>query len=256
MLPVLTIGALSIKTYPFMYSLAILVGGGLALWRLRNFTENPRELWNGVLLSLAALLVGLFLPAVLESRLRSLINGEPPGPVAIRVYYGLGTSLLVAYGYTRFRRLPFWGTIDRTIPAFALGYSIARLGCLAAGCCGGRETDAAWALYLPDEHGIWAMRYPTQILSCAFQFLLFTGLSMGKPPTGLHLPAWLKMEGTISLLYILLFCLERFTLEFLRADLRPIWGPFSLPHILMLIAIVAVLVLFHQRTYQASTIQR
>ncbi len=44
-----------------------------------------------------------------------------------------------------------------------LTLAVARVGCLLAGCCYGRETTAWPALVLSDVHGFWASRYPTHV---------------------------------------------------------------------------------------------
>jgi phosphatidylglycerol:prolipoprotein diacylglycerol transferase len=150
--------------------------------------------------------------------------------------------------YARRCRLDLLAALDNLLPVFALAYSLGRLGCLAAGCCGGRPTEAALSLYFPDEHGVWAHRYPTQIISSVFQLLLFLWLARARP-----WPAWLNRRGARAATYALLFCVERFTLEFLRADYRPLVGPFSLPHLWMLAGMAAVIgavalpVLAHRR---------
>ena len=246
MLPVLTIGSLHIATYPLLYSLSFLVGGCLALWRLERLPGDPRLHRTVLVVTVAAILAGLFLPSLLETRLESLLTGQPPGPVVIRVYYGLGLGLLAAFIYSHLHRLNLLEALDRGIPAFALGFSIARLGCLAAGCCGGAVTTSALGLYLPDQYGNWAVRFPTQIWSGLFEALLFVGLLrfsawQNNHLADQHVPAWLVREGTLTCLYLLLFCLERFVLEFLRQDYIPIWGPFSLPHLLMLAGMTLVL---------------
>jgi len=49
--------------------------------------------------------------------------------------------------------------------AVPLAEAIGRWGCLAAGRCGGWVSDSRMALYLPNTEGIWATRYPTQMLA-------------------------------------------------------------------------------------------
>ena len=260
MLPDLIIGPLQIATYPLVYSLAFLIGGCLALWRIGRVAGDPHLRRTGLLVTVVAILCGLFLPSLVQTRLESLLTGLPPGPVVMRVYSGLGLGLLAAVIYAHVYRLSLLDAVDRTIPAFALGFSIARLGCLAAGCCGGIETASALGLFLPNQHGDWAIRYPTQILSGVFEALLFLGLLRFSTWQEAHrasrsAPGWLVQAGTLTYLYLLLFCLERFWLEFWREDYLPIWGPFSLPHLLMLGGIALVLAfMVRQNHSQAVTV--
>jgi len=46
--------------------------------------------------------------------------------------------------------------------------------------------------------------------------------------------------GFLFCLYIGLFCLERFSMEWLRADATPLWGPLSWAHLVTLAGMGAV----------------
>jgi hypothetical protein len=50
-----------------------------------------------------------------------------------------------------------------------------RVGCLLNGCCAGRPADGPIALYLPNVHGVWCRRLPTQILEAGLAAVLLTG---------------------------------------------------------------------------------
>src|SRR5690349_12161810 len=53
--------------------------------------------------------------------------------------------------------------LDWIASILPLTLAIYRIGCLLTGCCFGAVTDGPLGLYLPDEAGLWAERYPTQI---------------------------------------------------------------------------------------------
>src|SRR5438067_9619596 len=61
-------------------------------------------------------------------------------------YGGLIAALVVAYFYMRRMGLPMLGTADVLAPGIALGHSIGRLGCFAAGCCWGAPSHLPWAV--------------------------------------------------------------------------------------------------------------
>ncbi len=262
MLPVITIGSASLSTYALMYALGILVGGSRAIQAMRGISGDPDVRLRGLLLVIAGIVVGLFVPGWIESRVQALVTGGPPPPMQMRVYSGLATCLLVGYLYTCVRHhLSLLEPLDRLVGPFALGYSICRLGCLAAGCCGGAVTGSLLGMYAPDNQGAWAVRYPTQVMSGLFQFALFllsTWLcrlkaQRRKDP---RFPAWLQADGVIFYGYVFFFCLERFSLEFLRFDYHPVAGPFSLPHLYMLAGMLATLSgLFYvtNKTFTAKT---
>lgn len=236
MLPILHFSSLQISTYALMYGLAFIVGGLLVLRRVSGPMEEDRLLRNSLVLLVLFIFIGLFLPSIAESYIKSWLTGQPREPYHMRVYYGLALGLLVCLLYLRWMKLSFLRLMDRVIPVFALAFAIARVGCLAAGCCGGAVTTSFMGMYAPDEDGVWATRYPTQMMSMGFELLLYFVLTMLQK----RRRGWLKIEGAIFYLYIILFCVERFTLEWLRADYHPLFGPLSLPHLYMLFALVAV----------------
>lgn len=247
MFPELHIGRLVLPTYAVMYALAAFAGGASAYLRMRQQPGSRSHQRTALLLMIAATLTGLFLPAWVVSQAASLISGQPPEPVRMRVYFGLACGLLAVYLYCRRYRLPLLEPLDRLIPSFALAFAIARVGCLAAGCCGGAPTSTWMGIYLPNEFGQWAVRYPTQIISGVFELMLFFGLTWlntWRHRADLQLPAWLRADGLIFYVYIFLFCLERFTLEFIREDFTPTWNGLSQPHLWMLAGGVFSMLMF------------
>lgn len=228
MLPVIHVGPWSIITYQLVYVLMILITGSVAYVRTRNFPARPNVVRAGLLVMIAALMIGFTLPSLFSNTVDYIQSGHWHGGVGLASYAGIAFSLLVMAIYARIYRLPFAQWCDRVFPVLALGYGITRLACLAAGCCGGKETGSIFGMYLPGSDGVWAARYPTQIINCAAEILVFAGLvwldSWRKKGRG---PLWLRLDGTIALLYLLYFCLERFALDFLRADHLPVWGAVS-----------------------------
>ena len=231
MFPHIQLGSWTVSTYSLMYTLAFIVAGGLGMHRLDSLQTGGREWRRAVPYVLIAVLVGLFGLAWLEAKIRSGLTGLPLESIFIRVYYGLAGAVLAMLIYARVRRLPLLPATDQMVACFALGFAIARVGCLAAGCCGGAEAHGdLLAMYPPNTDGVWAMRYSTQIASMIVQLALFVYLSSPQ----IH-PRWLRPAGRVTFFYVFAFCLERFVLEFFRYDYRPLLGPLSLPHILMLV---------------------
>lgn len=89
--------------------------------------------------------------------------------------------------------------------AIPAGEAIGRIGCFVGGCCYGKIASVAWAVH---DHDAW--RHPTQLyLSFAaaicFATLLLVERRMRLPENGLF-----YLGG-------MLFCLDRFAVEFFRA---------------------------------------
>lgn len=252
MLPILHIGGSAIRVYPALLALAIVLGAGWSLRRLRVFDIPPGELRLKLLAALVACCVGLALPAAIEALLRYLFTGQVTNGLVIRVYYGLALMAATVLVMNPPRsRMPGLAALDRTVAAFAGAFALSRVGCLLAGCCGGVETSAWFGLYLPDEHGIWLKRYPTQIMSGVTQLAMCLGLLWleGWLKRHSNLPAWTRSAGVITMTYLFVFCLDRFLLDFLRADYMPVLGPLSQPQILMLIGMFASAAWFVWRAF-------
>lgn len=95
------------------------------------------------------------------------------------------------------------------IPLF---HAFGRIGCFFAGCCYGKEYTGFLAIpYRVDISGEWIMRFPTQLLEAAFEFVVFLihFIRYHKNPTAYN-----------SLLnqYLVCYCIFRFVIEFWRGD--------------------------------------
>lgn len=234
--PTIHLGALEISSYGLAYTVAFLVAGVVAYGRLQALGLPRQRVEGFVLWGVAGAGLGLFAPILVSMGLSLAATGTWPQEfAAMRVYYALAGCLLACGLYARMRPFPLRRAMDHACPAFPLGYGLARIGCFAAGCCGGKETDAFWAVYMPNEAGIWAMRYPTQLMSGLMQLVIFAGL-MGfmrwREKQG-H-PADAPFPGFVVLLSTFLFGFERFFVEFFRADTVPLWGALSGVHLGML----------------------
>ena len=132
--------------------------------------------------------------------------------------------------FIRRHGLPLWPLLDLVAPYIALGQSIGRIGCLLNGCCYGKP--AAWGLYFP----VWEERLiPTQIFMSLGQLLIFGILRglQGKPGA----------NGRIFVAYLLLSSVERFGIEFLRADHDLYWGLSIFQYVCLMIFMSALVLL-------------
>jgi phosphatidylglycerol:prolipoprotein diacylglycerol transferase len=229
-----TIGSFSLPTYGVLVALGFLAGlyvagrlaarAGLDVEKINSF---------GIYLALAAivgakvLLIAQDLGYYLEhpGRLFSLSWLQAGG-----VFYGgLLAALAVALWYPRRVGLPVLVTADVFAPAVAIGHSIGRLGCFAAGCCWGKPSSAPWAVVFTDPVAhdyvgvpLGVHLHPTQLYEAGGTFLiaLFLLHRFRKP----HAP------GTILGLYLLVYSAFRFGVEFFRDQAErsfPFDGPLS-----------------------------
>ncbi|MCG2677983.1 prolipoprotein diacylglyceryl transferase, partial [bacterium] len=140
------------------------------------------------------------------------------------VYYG-GIILSVFCGilFLKVRRLNIWKVVDICAPSLAIGQAIGRIGCFLNGCCFGKPIS--WGLKFPG-HSL--PGHPTQLYSSLNALIIFFILIMVRRKK--------KFNGELFWLYLLLYAVTRFGIEFLRGDDR---GPifFNLFSISQLIGI-------------------
>jgi len=128
---------------------------------------------------------------------------------------GLVLALIVAAWYMHHHRLPWLETLDVFAPGVALGHGIGRLGCLAAGCCWGVPTKLPWGIVFRNPQAnemtgvpLGVPLHPTQVYEALAEAAIFGFLlwRIRRP----H-PA-----GEIMGLYLVLYSVARFLIEFVR----------------------------------------
>ncbi len=139
---------------------------------------------------------------------------------------GFILAFLAAIWLMRSYQLPPLLTMDAFAPGIAIGHAIGRLGCLAAGCCWGDRCDRPWAITFTDYSAyeitgvpLGIPLHPTQIYESVFNFVLFIFLYK----VFLKKPA----HGTVIGLYLVLYSIARFIIEFYRSHAQELIGPFS-----------------------------
>src|SRR5713226_3799123 len=142
-------------------------------------------------------------------------------------YGGLIVAVTVALWYIRRVGLPLWTTCDVFAPGIALGHAIGRFGCLFAGCCYGKPTGKPWGITFTDPFAatnvgtpLGVPLHPTQLYEAGAEFLILIVLLLterkGRP-----------FAGRTFWLYMLLYAISRFIIEFFRGDERGTVGIFS-----------------------------
>ena len=132
-------------------------------------------------------------------------------------YGGFLAAVFFAVWYIRAHGMSFWKVADVFSPAIALGQSIGRWGCFAGGCDYGKPTQSWLGVVFtnPYAHEIAGVPlgvrlYQTQLLESLATLTIF----------GMLLWRYRKKseDGEIFVLYLGLYAIARFFLEFLRGD--------------------------------------
>jgi phosphatidylglycerol:prolipoprotein diacylglycerol transferase len=136
-------------------------------------------------------------------------------------YGGLAGGIAAAFLYSKKTGNDFQYLADLLTPAIPLFHFFGRIGCFLAGCCFGIESFIGFTYthsLVNKANGI--NRFPVQLLESLLNLALFFILLKTKKSN--------SRKGNQLFLYLLLYSLERFFLEFIRGDeYRGKWLVFS-----------------------------
>ena len=237
MYPILfRIGPFELYTYGAFLAVAFLAAIYLAI-REANRVGLPTELIADVgIVVILSSIVGARLFYIVFYDLQYTL--EHPGELlklrqtGLVFYGGLVFAVACSLIYGRLKRAPLRLGLDVAAPSIAIGQTIGRIGCLMSGCCYGKPSLRPWAVKFPHlEH----LRHPTQIYEAVGVFGIFLLLM------------WFRkrktVNGQVIWLYVALYAVLRFVLEFFRGDNPQILLGLTISQILSALALVAVAVL-------------
>lgn len=258
----LDLGPATIYTYGVLLAAAYLLGLKLAMVRAKaRGLDDARVLDLGIYIIISALVGAKLLLVVTD--FRTFVN-DPSELVTLArsggVFYGgLILAVSVALWYIRKIGLPLWTTCDVFAPGIALGHVVGRFGCFFAGCCWGKPTDVPWAItftntYTGENIGtpLHVPLHPTQLYEAGAEALIL-GLLLATETKGRRYP------GRTFWLYMLLYAISRFIIEFYRNDPRGAVLMFSTSQFISLVLAplsVIMLVVLSRREQPAPTARK
>lgn len=162
------------------------------------------------------------------------------------VYGGIIVGILAAFFYIHKKKLDFWDYFDIVLPSVAVAQGFGRIGCFLAGCCYGKPTEAWYGIAFHSSH--FAPNdiklIPTQLISATGMFCIAAVLMLYAKKN--------PQKGRVGALYLILYSIGRFFVEFLRNDHRGEVGIFSTSQFLSLFMVVLGAVLFVMRRGKAN----
>lgn len=224
------LGPITVYTYGVLLAAAYLLGLQLARVRARKRGLDPNRVLDlGIYIIISALIGAKLLLLITDFKTftadpRELLTLARSGGV---FYGGLILAVTVALWYIRKIGLPLWTTCDVFAPGIALGHVVGRFGCLFAGCCFGKPTTRPWGITFTDPFAaanvgtpLGVPLHPTQLYEAGAELLILL-LLLGTERKGRAYP------GRTFWLYMLLYGISRFVIEFYRGDERGAVGMFS-----------------------------
>ena len=232
---------IQIKSYGLMIAIGIIVAATLFINKGKKKGLDEDSLLNVIIFAiLGGMLGGKGLFIITE--FKNIIN-EPS--ILLNFGYGfviygaIGGGALAMYLYCRRKKWNIIEMIDITVPGLAIAQGFGRIGCFLAGCCYGAETTSPLGVVFPENSlapsGIHI--HPTQIYSSIFDFSLgFILLYYSKEQ---------RKNGKVMGLYLIIYSIGRFIVEFLRDDSRGNVGVLSTSQFIAIFTLVFGIIIFN-----------
>lgn len=234
-----SIGPVTIHGYGLM------IGIGVAVALLVGDKRAQKRGLNGDLvygLTIAAVVLGFMSARVLFILTKwSDFIKDPKGfltGAGFVVFGGLIGGILTVFAYCKIKKVNGLDYIDLMAPSVALAQGCGRIGCLLAGCCYGRETTSPIGIIFTHSdfapNGVRLL--PTQIIMSVGDFIIAAILLWyaSKP----------RKRGQVTCVWLAMYSIGRFVVEFLRNDYRGSIGILSTSQFIGIIMLVVVILIF------------
>lgn len=236
-----------------LYTIFLCVGIICAVAVFRIFSDRAKMFWKLQNFTLVTAVVSIILGYLFAVFFQALYDIERRGAFIIDKYTGatfygglIGGAaffLLIYFGIGNllFKEKQnvkdFFKVADIAAASIAIAHGMGRIGCLMAGCCHGKITDAWYAVYMP---AIEAKAVPLQLYEALFLFSLF----------GFFVWRLLTKRSCNLPLYMAIYGVWRFVIEYFRSDDRgstvvDFLSPSQLIAVLMVLG--AIVLFFGQR---------
>ena len=137
------------------------------------------------------------------------------------VFGGIMGGALTIWAYCKIKKMDFLAYLDLMVPSVALAQGFGRIGCFLAGCCYGKETDSFLGVTFTNSHFAPnnVKLLPSQLIMSAGDFIIAAILLVYAKKD--------RSKGKTSALYLMLYSVGRFFVEFTRNDDRGFVGVLS-----------------------------
>ena len=254
---IFNLGSLEIGWHGVMVVLAVLTGIGVSMW-LAKGTDIKRE----TIFSLAPWAV---LGGIIGARLVHVIDyfGSTYIHDPARIFhFWAGLSILgailggtlAAAIYARITHISLGRLADVITPGLLLAQAVGRIGCIINGDAYGKETSLPWGLvYTHPNAGSTTLLgvegHPSPVYEIILDFLIFAVIW--------KLRGRLKPEGSLFLLYLCIYSVGRFGIEFTRyvgSGQINIGGVIHAPHFITIITLAVCLTLLIRNMRRAKAL--
>ena len=230
--------SIPLYSYGFMAMLGFVAAVLVARWRAKRVGVSPENAADVAMFALLGGIIGSRVFYVIQNGDHYFDTSRPDWSFldffklwegGLVFYGGFIGAVILAGIVMRVRKEKVLPMLDVLAPSLALGHAFGRIGCLMRGCCYGKPVSegAWWGIRFPDNALPYATEsaclhgklipagtplFPTQIVSAIDLLIVFGLLSFYfKRRRG---------KGEVFALYLMLYSVHRFAVEFFRGDTR------------------------------------
>lgn len=232
---------IKIKSYGLMIAIGIIVAASLFINKGKKRGYDEDSLINMIIFAVIGGILGgkgLFIITEIKDIIKepSILLNFGYGFV---IYGAIGGGALAIYLYCRKKKWTILDILDITVPGLAIAQGFGRIGCFLAGCCYGAQTDLPIGVVFPQgslaPSGIHV--HPTQIYSSVFDFILGFFL--------LYYSKKKRADGKVMGMYLIIYSIGRFLVEFLRNDPRGNVGVLSTSQFIAIFTLLLGIIIFN-----------
>lgn len=221
-----TIFGKDIHYYGIFIALGFLAATGIMLWKRKRAGMTKDQVFDLAMLALFTGILGARALHVIEKwkehrGIMWIFRIDEGGLV---FYGGFILAITCVMIYARRKKISVPALLDVTAPGIAIAHAFGRLGCYLQGCCFGKTAwDSSCAIRFPLDpkpgrfpqkmwcpDGFTVPVYPTQLWESGANVLLCVLL--------LCICRKFPRAGQIAGIYLILYAIARFSLEFFRGD--------------------------------------
>lgn len=236
MYPLITIGKMQIMTFSLFTLISIFICFGVLAYKYRFDIKQFYLIRKTVLHAVIGIIIGgktLSALTLFDGSVKNFFYWLIYGGTVF--YGGFIGGMLSLFIICKRNNINFLYISDNVLGILPLGQAIGRIGCYFNGCCYGKITNGVLA-YDYVVQGIKTSVYPTwfiEMVGCLIIFLIF---KKKKFKDG---------GGDTTFLYLILYSILRFFIEFLRGDeIRGIYlGGLSTSQIISILIVILTLIM-------------
>ncbi len=257
------IGPIEIRFYGIILMLGAVAGAWLATREAKRRGYEPELVWD--------LFTYLLIGGIIGARLWHILTPPPSSGITAAWYFthpldalavwkgGLGipgaviAGIIVLFFYARRHKINFAEWTDISAPSLALGQGIGRWGNFFNQELYGAPTDLPWKLYIDPNHRL------AGFLDVDYYHPLFFYESVWNL-ANMFLLLWISRRfadrlkaGDIFLIYLIVYPVGRFLLDFLRLDASMVGGININQTVMAVVAVLAAFTLFLRHRGDASS---